>query len=233
MFGIRQAKGEVIFPCDQDDIWNLEKLEKMSLVMEQNDKILALSSNYTPYYEGEEHRKVDNIFTKTMKFDESCEKIELSEKALYIYRPGCVMALRKTLFEIAEKYKFDDYPHDALLWRTALFLDGLYLYNFSSIQFRRHDSNASDAVRHKKEEKLSDINYYIKVSKFLEKMVRDYNQEENKLELLERIISFMETRKKFYETGKLRYYLQLVRKYRKYYITDKAMVGDFIICKRG
>ena len=22
MFGIRQAKGEVIFPCDQDDIWN-------------------------------------------------------------------------------------------------------------------------------------------------------------------------------------------------------------------
>lgn len=233
MFGIRQAKGEVIFPCDQDDIWNLEKLEKMSLLMEQNNKILALSSNYTPYYEGEEHRKVDNIFTKAMKFDESCEKIELSEKALYIYRPGCVMALRKKLFEIAEQYKFEDYPHDALFWRTALFLDGLYLYNFSSIKFRRHNSNASDAVRHKKEEKLADINYYIKVSRFLEKMVRDYNQGKEKIELLEKIISFMEKRKKFYETGKLKYYLQLVGKYRKYYITDKAMAGDFIICKRG
>ena len=28
--GLNQAKGDVIFPCDQDDIWHTDKIEKMT-----------------------------------------------------------------------------------------------------------------------------------------------------------------------------------------------------------
>lgn len=234
IIGMSKASGELIFPCDQDDIWNRQKLEKMASIMEKDENVLLLAANYTTYYEGKEYRKVSNLFTKSMKFDETYEKITPGHKALYIYRPGCVMAARKTLVETAVQYKFPDYPHDALLWRTALFLDGLYLFHFSSIKFRRHSANASDAVRHKRSDKLSDTVYYIKVAKYLKKLVRDHGNAKEKQELLDHIIAFMNTRKQFLETGKKRIFLKLCLKYRSYYMTDKAMMGDlYLTLKTG
>lgn len=227
--GMSQASGELIFPCDQDDIWNPHKLEKMASIMEKDDRVLLLAANYETYYEGEEYRKISNLFTKTMKFDETYEKIKPDNKALYIYRPGCVMAVRNKLIETALKYKFPDYPHDALLWRTALFLDGLYLFHFSAIKFRRHTTNASDAVRHNSSDKLADTIYYIKVAEYLKRLVKDHGNEREKQELLDRIIAFMNTRKEFLETGKKRIFLKLCLKYRSYYITEKAMLGDLYL----
>lgn len=229
--GMSKATGEIIFPCDQDDIWNIEKIEKMANVMEKKSEILVLAANYTLYYEGENYRKVSNLFTKEMKFDEKYCKIPISEKALYIYRPGCVMAVRKSLFDLSKKYMFKDYPHDALFWRNALFLDGLYLYNFDAIKFRRHSSNASDAVRHKKEEKASDIVYYLKVTEQLKKLVEDNGKDKTKIQLLSSIEKFLEVRESFYKDGKISTFVQLLLKYYKYYITPKALLGDLLICK--
>lgn len=234
IIGMSLASGELIFPCDQDDIWNSKKIEKMAAIMEKDNRILLLAANYTTYYEGEEYRKVSNLFTKTMKFDETYEKINPGPKALYIYRPGCVMAARKTLVDTAVKYKFPDYPHDALLWRTALFLDGLYLFHFSAIKFRRHNANASDAVRHKREDKLSDTIYYIKVAKYLKRLVKEYGDDGDKQQLLDQIIVFMNLRKQFLETGKKRIFFKLCLKYRSYYMTVKAMMGDlYLTLKTG
>lgn len=229
--GMAKAEGEIIFPCDQDDIWNLQKIEKMSKVMEENSEILVLAANYSLYYEGTEYRKVSNIFTKDMKYDEKYSKVELNEKALYICRPGCVMAVRKELFEIARKYMFKDYPHDALFWRTALFLDGLYLYNFDAIKFRRHSTNASDAIRHAKQDKEADIKYYLKVTESLKRLTEENGNNNFKKELLCDIEKFWEKRLKFYETGKMRIFFELVFKYRKYYMANKALLGDLVICK--
>lgn len=232
--GMSQAQGEIVFPCDQDDIWNPSKIEKMSAILEKDEKVLLLAANYTTYYEGEEYRKVSNLFTKTMKFDEQYHKIEAGTKALYIYRPGCVMAARKSLIDLAVHYKFPDYPHDALLWRTALFLDGLYLFNFSAIKFRRHSSNASDAVRHKRSDKLNDTVYYIKVAEYLKKMIKENGDQKEKQVLLDHIIRFMKLRKKFLETGKKTLFMKLCLKYRSYYMTNKALLGDlYLTLKTG
>lgn len=234
IIGMSKASGDLIFPCDQDDIWNIEKLEKMAGIMEKDENVLVLAANYTTYYEGEEYRKVSNLFTKSMKFDETYEKITSGHKALYVYRPGCVMAARKTLVETAVQYKFSDYPHDALLWRTALFLDGLYLFNFSAIKFRRHNANASDAVRHKRQDKLSDTIYYIKVAKYLKRLVKDHGNDRSKQQLLDNIIVFMNLRKQFLETGKKSIFLKLCLKYSGYYMTVKAMIGDlYLTLKTG
>lgn len=230
--GMLQASGDIIFPCDQDDIWDKMKIEKMSNIMENDPRVLVLAANYTTYYEGEKYRKVSNLFTKSMKFDERYEKIIPGNKALYIYRPGCVMATRKSLVELAVKYKFADYPHDALLWRTALFLDGLYIFNYSSIMFRRHNSNASDAKRHKRSDKLNDIIYYIKVAECLKKMIRDNGDEIYKLQLLDRIIQFMNMRRIFLETGNMKRFLQLCIRYHDYYITKKALLADLYLAVR-
>ncbi len=42
MKGMQQSIGDLIFPCDQDDIWMPEKLEKMEQVMKENTEIRLL-----------------------------------------------------------------------------------------------------------------------------------------------------------------------------------------------
>ena len=44
--GINAATGDIIFPCDQDDIWHLDKVKKMTQAFEDNDDILLLTSGY-------------------------------------------------------------------------------------------------------------------------------------------------------------------------------------------
>lgn len=48
---LKLASGDLIFPCDQDDIWHKDKLQSMSEVMKDNPQILLLASNYTTFYE--------------------------------------------------------------------------------------------------------------------------------------------------------------------------------------
>ena len=48
--GMKKCSGELIFLCDQDDIWYTEKLEKMSTVMEENSEINLLVSTYIEKY---------------------------------------------------------------------------------------------------------------------------------------------------------------------------------------
>lgn len=227
-----KVQGEIIFPCDQDDIWDKMKIEKMSGILQSDSKVQVLAANYCALYEGKEYRKISGVFAKGISMDGSYHKIEADEKGVYILRPGCVMAIRKSFFEFAMKYYFDDYPHDALLWRNAVYADGLYQYNYEAIQFRRHSGNASDAKQHTKKEKYESICYYIKVIDYLIKMARD-REDEEKIQLLLRTRKFWELRKKFYNTGKLRYGFQLFALNRKYYLTTKAALGDIYLVVRN
>lgn len=40
--GISAATGDIIFPCDQDDVWHLDKIEKISNAFESNNDIFLL-----------------------------------------------------------------------------------------------------------------------------------------------------------------------------------------------
>ena len=46
-----RAKGDVIFPCDQDDIWHTDKIEKMTKAFEDNSDIWLLISGYHAFSE--------------------------------------------------------------------------------------------------------------------------------------------------------------------------------------
>ena len=49
--GINAATGDIIFPCDQDDIWHLDKVKKMTQAFEDNNDILLLTSGYHAFSE--------------------------------------------------------------------------------------------------------------------------------------------------------------------------------------
>lgn len=163
---LQQAKGDYIFPCDQDDIWNIDKLEKMIRIMEKNQEICVLASNYAPFY-------MENCIDKPRNQDKlgetgEVEKRVFDHKFLYVHRPGCVYCVRKDFVKKIIPFWFPKCPHDALLWCFSLLEDGLYIYQKPTIKFRRHSNNASSMAvtsLEKKEETLIIICNYLKKKK--------------------------------------------------------------------
>ena len=47
---ITSAMGDIVFTCDQDDIWSADKIQKMTQIMEENPEVLLLVSQYTEFY---------------------------------------------------------------------------------------------------------------------------------------------------------------------------------------
>lgn len=139
-FAFSMCKSDLIFPCDQDDIWSVKKLEEMERVMSQNDSILLLTSNY----------KVLNIDREEKiwiyglsKNDKSIKLINFCEKNLTLMRPGCTFCIRKALLNILYLDDIETEPHDQMLWVQAIIHDGLYHMNSVTMEYRRHSDSAS------------------------------------------------------------------------------------------
>ena len=66
---ILSATSDLIFPCDQDDIWEYDKIKKMCRIFEENFDVMLLSSIYKPLYEEDGH-KVDTFqnYSETPQF---------------------------------------------------------------------------------------------------------------------------------------------------------------------
>lgn len=89
---LMSATGDVIFPCDQDDIWHLDKVEKMTAAFEENDDIWLLVSGYHAFSESGGKMTVQQ--TVRTESNGMISKVKFDEKYYQILRSGCTMALR-------------------------------------------------------------------------------------------------------------------------------------------
>ena len=156
------AKGDFIFPCDQDDIWHFDKIEKCLETMNKYKEILLLCSDFNIFYMDGSTGFPKAKISKISDSDE-IEKIKTKRAIQVVDRPGCTYCIRKELLPIMKKLWFQDCPHDALAWRAAMLCDGLYIYHKKLIDFRRHSANASDKKRNNLQERIDLANYYINV----------------------------------------------------------------------
>lgn len=143
--GILSANGSFIFPCDQDDIWDKNKIKEMLQVMESNSRIQLLCCDYETFYM-DGARKYEKRRTSKIKNDGAIENIDFKRGFLFVDRPGCTYCIRKELVPYMNQMYFDGYPHDALAWRAAALNDGLFIYHKQLIRFRRHSNNASTSA---------------------------------------------------------------------------------------
>ena len=98
MEGIWCASGDLIFPCDQDDIWMLDKLEIMEKIMEDNPQIMVLTSNHEAFYDS------GKTINGPEKQDGKLVKQPLSSKVFSVRYPGCTYCIRRDFVEISKKY---------------------------------------------------------------------------------------------------------------------------------
>lgn len=218
--GISVATGDIIFPCDQDDIWHLDKIEKMSNAFENNNDILLLVSGYHAFSEtGGKMVVQQHVQTET---EDEVSKVIFNEKYYQICRPGCTMAFRKEIMPAFTTLWKEGTPHDALLWCIASIQQKLYLHKGTFIEYRRHEFNASKGISHGYKYKVNEIERTIQVNDWY---LNAFNVELEKRKLIENCTQWCRFREKLIVDKKIIYWFKLWP-LRKYYLKRKKYFGD-------
>ena len=219
--GILQVNGDFVFPCDQDDIWEHDKVEKMFDEMSKCDDILLLSSDYAPLYE--------NGGKTVEEFEENSsllEKVKFDSHFATGNRPGCVMAIRRELLEKIRVLWQDWYPHDAFLWTCATFYEGCYIFHEPLIRYRRHAANTTNHVTRDKAAVVLSLKRNVILTNWFIKHTES-NQKE-KLNIIINFNKFLELRLLLLENKKLTCFFKLF-KYRNFYRSIKQEFGDLYL----
>ena len=143
--GLSLVSGDIIFLADQDDIWHLDKVEKILTVM--NDDILAISSSFDFINQDDQKFQIKQNINKSnnniidFKITEKLTKIDLKYLLKSNIAQGCTMAVRKELVKEYLQVTKSKLPHDWDLNLIASIHNGCYFYDEKLIDYRIHDAN--------------------------------------------------------------------------------------------
>lgn len=225
--GIDLCSGDIIFTCDQDDIWLKDKIESMVYILSKDSQIKLLAGDYILLEERSGKFFEKNIFKNS---EGTVEKKVFDERFFYVQRPGCVYAFKRELWELAKRYTFKNNPHDALLWRTANLIDGLYLYRKPVILWRRHKNAQTNGVAASTREKQIDwCNYVQNVIKSMNQIANEHDIYglKQKSNYIDKFSELIKIKKRVYQKESLLLQCRTWMYY-KYYPTNKGPFGETI-----
>lgn len=224
MDGLSIASGDIIFLSDQDDIWMHEKIELMASTMEMNPSIKLLVCDYQPFF------KIVPVVKKNSNNTPIRKK--LYPNIFNVLYPGCTYCVKRQFFHEAKQYWTEDTAHDELLWRTALFSEGLYIYPQKLIYWRQHQ-DSSWALEGAKNKTLE---VRLKWTEFAQRQIgivcaflnNHGGVSQKKEHILTDNLEWIKLRKKLFLKKRICTCLQLL-KYIDYYNSFKQYLGDIYI----
>lgn len=235
--GFKIARGDLIFPCDQDDIWFEDKISNMVKLMEQNNHIMLLTSDYSAFNDNIQNTYGPTSIQNITRISDELSKVNFDYNFLLTLRPGCTFCFRKELMEKADKFWTPDEPHDSTLWMTAILNDGLFNFDKSTMYYRRHVESATNLNENKKIPNAdkyleSRLNKTIYGSIAVLKKLFAHNSIPDKYkDMAKKTLAFYENRAKYLTEKNIILYIKTIFKYKPLYYTKKAMIGDlYMLC---
>ena len=230
--GISKATGDIIFTADQDDIWMDNKLEVMSDVLDKNDQIKLLMSNYIAFYESGKEVVAPNAE------DGKIIKLDIYKDFFNVPYPGCTYAFKKVLANKVPLYWENDYPHDGLILKLALYSDSAYAINTSLIRFRRHSDSTftKESLQSKTfEKKYEWLNYayrsLLTITRFINlENVDNFDAKEKTIRLN---LEWVKCRQDYYNSGKYKYIFKLLTYVGVYPHKYKQWLGDIYLVEKN
>lgn len=230
---VKMSTGDIIFFCDQDDVWVEDRIQVMEATMAENWEILMLGSEYEPFESTQGAYKASSRELASFRNDKSLEHVNLQAKSIFIGNLGCCMCIRRSFFNQILPYWYEGWAHDEFVWKLSLCLGGAYIYHGITIRRRLHSSNAS----------MGKIRDYIKRIEFLEsllmsheatlKFARDYRMNEKAIRLIERNIKSVKLRIGLLKDKKYLNAVKLCLKYYKYYHSHKSIPVELYMAIKG
>lgn len=242
--GVKAATSDFVFPCDQDDIWHLDKIENMEKIMIENPDINVLVGKYHKFFDDDnknvQKRKntiwesvallIDKIVDKkaSESLNGDIERKPFDSTFLQLM-PGCCFCVRKSFFNEIEEYWFEELGHDAFYTFFSKLTDSFAIYNAYVIEWRHHTGSTSRPRGRQRSTRIKEIDRNDKVVSKLKKYVIEnrVRRAKDKLEILNKAEHWCKLRRKFLQKKNLLAGIQLV-KYKKYYERSRAMVTDWI-----
>lgn len=136
---LSNAKGDLIFLADQDDVWLPGRVEKMSHALEDCDYVMCASQCIDA-----DGNPVD--FKTRGKENIECGLIR---KLIFGHYPGCHVAFSRRLFLMAMPIPASVFVHDIWIGRLAA-INRLRMRFIDEplMNYRIHESNVSDMAHH-------------------------------------------------------------------------------------
>lgn len=230
---IMKTTGDIIFFCDQDDIWTLDRVQAMTEIMEENPVILMLGSEYEPFESSDDAFKASSKDLAKFKNDHSLEHLRLQAKSIFIGYLGCCMCIRRSFFKLIQPYWFEGWAHDEFVWKLALVLDGAYVYHGITVRRRLHSANTS----------MGKMRNLIKRVRFLEDLLRsheatlrlakDNTSGKEIIRLIEKNIESVKLRIELLKKKKYLNTFRLVFRYFRYYHSQKSIPVELYMAIKG
>ena len=151
---LKEATGDYIFFCDQDDIWIEDRVEKMVSVLKNHPEIGLLGSEFEPFKCDNDAPDVPGWELSKFRNDDSLEKLEFNSENIFIGCQGCTMAMTREFLNRTLNYWYDGWAHDEFVWKLALAEQSLYFYHYKSLKRRLHSNNVTLHKEHEKEKRL-------------------------------------------------------------------------------
>ena len=145
---IKETTGDIIFLSDQDDIWHVDKLEKMIKLFEAHSDMQVLNTSFSKIDEDGKALNIKRRFNRsnhnliTGRIDSGALKKYYLDTILWRnISPGCTAAFTKRCKELFVDSYTGICSHD---WEINIFgaiLGGLYFSNQELTDYRMHKNN--------------------------------------------------------------------------------------------
>lgn len=132
--------GDIVFLCDQDDVWMKEKVEQLTAVLDAHPEIAVISSAFIQMDNHSSQTVSKKVYRKKMSEGElAC--VSLEDLIYHNISQGCSMAIRAPLKEQYLQSKENKIPHDWAINVLASMQKGCYFLNSPLFYYRIHDYN--------------------------------------------------------------------------------------------
>ncbi len=213
---IAKATGDYIFLCDQDDGWFEDKLKEMTDIMEKNDDIGLLCSEYVPFAQGAEAQEIKKSAALKMRYNNTMEKLSLNKDTLASCMEGCTMCIRRSFFESVEKYRIPRISYNEFIWKLALAESACYVYHKALMKRRFYAVNASKSRTAKAKRRIALLRRKLAGSEMLLEYLKVNGKSNTEVEFLEKNIEAIRLKLELINDRKLKNAFTLLVNYRQY-----------------
>lgn len=230
---ISKARGQLIYLCDQDDVWLPDHISSLAECMETHPEMDLITSGLELLVEADSFVKQSSALEEKTQGTGMVSSIPCDKTYLNVEWPGCTYCVRQSLVKEVSPFWEDDFPHDAMLYCAANVKGTLGHLDEPTLRFRRHSGNASDERTIDSAARKELIKYYRKMNASLLAFYnslpperRQLINESGAIQTVREVDAFEATRMAFLENATPSNVIRLLAK-RDMYVTKRALFADF------
>lgn len=230
--GMLLANCDVIFTCDQDDIWYPYKIDDMTRILENDSKIMVVEGQFEKYFMGESKKSISNSLDRisdllSNKKDSGNVKIRHFGADFMRLAPGCCMCVRRTFLHKIKNYWHPVFGHDAYITFYSLVEDCYAVFEKPVIKWRHYTGSTSRPKTKVDDIRLKELDRNDIVIEYIEKYLKDTNNSNTKIiNVLNKSKKISNDRRKLIITGNITLGIKNIFNIR-YYERSRSYITDF------